>query len=128
MIYSVNGNCCNLLSHIFGKNFVKATFLRKKLLFEELIWRNIILVRWLTFQEKLIEASQTFFPRMRDNMNIAQFNFKTLYFCNYLLVSSLFLKLVYNMPQIRTYVIAQPFAGRIWRFVAAPSSSQNIQK
>ena len=26
------GNCCNLVSHIFGKNFVKVTFLLKKLL------------------------------------------------------------------------------------------------
>ena len=25
------GNCCNLVSHIFGKNFVKVTFLLKKL-------------------------------------------------------------------------------------------------
>ena len=26
------GNCCDLVSHIFGKNFVKLTFLLKKLL------------------------------------------------------------------------------------------------
>ena len=37
------GNCCDLVSHIFGKNFVKVTFLLKKLLKS---WFDEIFFRW----------------------------------------------------------------------------------
>ena len=39
------GNYGNFLSRIFGKNFVKLTFLLNKLVAKGLIWRNIYLVR-----------------------------------------------------------------------------------
>ena len=39
------GICRNLLSHFFGKNFVKTTFLLTKSLSKYLIWRNMFSVR-----------------------------------------------------------------------------------
>ena len=41
--YAHCGNYGNSLPHFFGKNFVKVTFLLKKEITKELIWRNSFL-------------------------------------------------------------------------------------
>ena len=54
------GNCCELVSHIFGKNFVKLTFFTKEIT-KESIWRNIFseeMFRFYTLRTDKLTATK----------------------------------------------------------------------